>query len=154
MIRAATPADVPACAALLARTWQRAYQDFIAAADMPTVDELRERWESDGLDGASVFEVEGRVVGVLRVGTSSEEADVGALMVLYVEPAAQGAGIGGRLHDHALDALRARAFAAATLWTYSANGQARDFYAARGWRPDGAGGVWRNARALRLRRDL
>jgi GNAT superfamily N-acetyltransferase len=154
VIRAATPADAPAWAALELRAWQRAYADFIAAEDMPGVARREARWRERGPAGAYVFVVDERIVGVLRVQPSEAEDGGGELRTLYVEPAAQGAGIGGRLHDHGLDALRDAGFAEATLWTFSANAQARDFYAARGWRPDGPTGVWLGAQGLRLRRDL
>jgi GNAT superfamily N-acetyltransferase len=154
VIRPATPQDIRPCAELLVRAWHRAYGDFIAAADMPTVQERVARLEEQAVDDLDVFEQDGRVAGVVRVTKQTGEPGVGELQVLYVEPAAQGAGIGTRLHDHGLDRLRAAGCVEAMLWVWSANGHGRDFYAARGWRPDGATGTWLDTLAIRLRRPL
>jgi GNAT superfamily N-acetyltransferase len=154
VIRAATLQDLRPCAELLVRVWRHAYADFIAAADMPTVDERVVRLQEQGLAGASVFEQDGLIAGLVRVATTTDDPGVGEVQTLYVEPAAQGAGIGGRLHDHALSVLRDAGCGAAVLWVWSANGQGRDFYASRGWRPDGASGTWLGAQAIRLRREL
>jgi GNAT superfamily N-acetyltransferase len=154
VIRAATVADAPALAALEVRAWRWAYADLVDEADMPTVAERDARWRERPVDGAAVFEQDGRVVGVVQIGPRDDDPGVGALRGLYVDPAAQGAGVGGALHDHALAALRAAGFAAATLWVFAANGQAREFYAARGWVPDGARGEWAGIPELRYRREL
>lgn len=131
MIRPATADDARALAELEVRAWRWAYVDFVAEEDMITVAERVERWEGRGVDGAFVAEVDGRVVGVVQVD------DEDALRGLYVEPAAQGAGLGAELHDFALEELRRRGAEAATLWVFEANGHARGFYERRGWSADG-----------------
>ena len=55
------------------------------------------------------------------------------LYKLYVEPAFQGRGIGGRLLEHAVSALGAR-----RLWVLERNARARRFYARHGFAPTGA----------------
>jgi GNAT superfamily N-acetyltransferase len=148
VIRPATVDDAQALAALHVRAWHRAYGDFIDAADMPTVEDREEVWRRPFPGRAWVWDQGGAVVGVVGIG------DDGELSVLYVDPPAQGAGVGSALHDHALAELRAAGHARATLWIYAANGHGRDFYAARGWAPDGATGQKRGALIIRLAREL
>lgn len=128
MIRAATRADARAIAQLEVRAWRWAFGDLVADEDLPTVAEREARWSGAPLDGAAVWDQDGRVVGVVDA-----HAEAGELRGLYVDPAAQGAGIGAALHDHAVAALRG----GATLWVFAGHGQAREFFGARGWRPDG-----------------
>jgi len=148
MIRPLTPHDAPAVAALLVRAWHRAYADFIPPPDMPTLEERVEVWSRPFAGRAWVWDQDGLVVGVVGV------SDDGELRVLYVDPPAQGSGVGSALHDHALAALRADGLDRAAAWVYAANGHGRDFYAARGWEPDGATGEHRGAAILRLARTL
>jgi GNAT superfamily N-acetyltransferase len=64
--------------------------------------------------------------GVVSVGG-------GVLQTLYVLPESWGRGIGARLHDVALDRLRAAGVREARLWTLAENHRARPFYERRGW---------------------
>lgn len=148
MIRPATADDARALAELEVRAWRWAYVDFVAEEDMITVADRLERWTARGVDGAFVAEVDGRVVGVVQVD------DEGGLRGLYVEPAAQGAGLGAELHDFALEELRRRGAEAATLWVFEANGQARGFYERRGWAVDGEMRTAADAPEVRYRKDL
>ena len=61
-------------------------------------------------------------------------------MGLYVEPAAQGAGLGTTLHDLASRRAARAGFPEAVLWVFEGNGHARGFFERRGWAPDGARG--------------
>lgn len=72
---------------------------------------------------AWVAESDGRIVGVLVL-----EGD--DLDWLWVDPSAQGAGVGGALLEHATT-LRPRGLA---LWVFASNAPARGFYERRGWR--------------------
>lgn len=148
MIRPATAADARALAELEVRAWRWAYVDFVAEEDMITIADRVRRWEGENVDGAFVAEVDGRVVGVVQVD------DAGQLRGLYVEPAAQGAGLGAALHDFALAELAQRGASEATLWVFEGNGHARAFYERRGWTADGATGVAAEAPELRYRKTL
>jgi GNAT superfamily N-acetyltransferase len=128
MIRPATRADARAIAQLEVRAWRWAFADLVADGDLPTVEEREARWAGGPLDRAAVWDQDGQVVGVVDA-----DAAAGELRGLYVDPAAQGAGIGAALHDHAATALPD----GATLWVFAGHGQAREFFGARGWRPDG-----------------
>ncbi|HET6509244.1 MAG TPA: GNAT family N-acetyltransferase [Baekduia sp.] len=145
MIRQATDADAPALAELEARAWRWAYVDVVAEERMIGVEERVARWT--GQDGVFVAEAGGRVVGVVQ-------ASDGELKGLYVEPAAQGAGLGTTLYDFACERLRAAGYAEAVLWVFEGNGHARGFFERRGWAPDGERGEAAGAPELRYRQNL
>ena len=66
-----------------------------------------------------------------------DEAGLGELYAIYVDPAAQGRGIGRALMDAAVRGLATRGFREAVLWVFEANAPARGFYERMGWTPDG-----------------
>jgi GNAT superfamily N-acetyltransferase len=154
VIRPATAADARALAELEVRAWRWAYVDIVAEQEMITVEEREARWSTRSVEGAFVAEVEGWVVGVVQVGPDPDQAGVGLLRGLNVEPAAQGAGVGAALYEHAVARLRDAGFAEAVLWVFAANGHARGFYERRGWRADGATGTAAEAPELRYRHNL
>ncbi len=82
----------------------------------------------------------------------------GTVRALYVDPVAQGAGLGTLLLDGAVERLVEAGHDEATLWVFAANGLGRAFYEARGWELDPAGagqeGEGWLAPAVRYRRDL
>jgi GNAT superfamily N-acetyltransferase len=147
VIRPATDADARAIAELEARAWRWAYVDFVADEDMISVEDRVARWTGAAADGTSVAEVAGRVAGVVQ-------AVPGELRSLYVEPAAQGAGTGAALYEHARAELRAAGYAEVVLWVFEANGHARGFYERRGWVADGATRTTAGAPELRYRQNL
>ncbi|MCW2994595.1 MAG: family N-acetyltransferase [Conexibacter sp.] len=153
MIRPVVAGDARALAELEVRAWRWAYVDVVAEQDMITVESRVARWESGSLDGAFVAEVEGRVVGVVQVGPDPDDPARGLLRGLNVEPAAQGAGIGTALYEHALAELQRAGFAEVVLWVFAENGHARGFYERRGWRADGATGTTAEAPELRYRHN-
>jgi ribosomal protein S18 acetylase RimI-like enzyme len=151
VIRAATADDARAIAELLTGTWQRAYADFISVADMPDADtreaRLRERL---GAEDRWVFDLDGRIAAFAAI-----EPATGELAALYVEPAAQGAGLGDTMLRHAEAALREAGRRHAHLWVFEANGHGRAFYERRGWAldPEGRSTSWA-APAVRYRKSL
>ena len=134
MIRRATPDDAAGIAAVHVRTWRRDYTDIVDPQVLAglDVDERTEKWR-EWLDGgealAWVAEEGGRVVGFASVRDAK-------LTTLYVDPVAQGAGVGTRL------LAEAEAAGARELEVFEANGHGRHFYEARGWRDDGDSGEW------------
>lgn len=144
-------ADVAAVSGLLVRAWRWAYADIVPEEAMPTIESRELMWQARGTGCAWVAEVAGRVAGVVAIDLHEPE-----LALLYVDPAAQGAGLGAALHDHALTELRTRGHRHAHLWVLRDSGQGRDFYAHRGWRPDGDGTTGERAgvAAIRLVREL
>jgi ribosomal protein S18 acetylase RimI-like enzyme len=132
VIRRGTPADVPEIVAILIRAFRHAYPDIVdpqLLADLDP-DELAADWRAAFARRdrtVLVAEVEGRVVAYASI------RDDGDLRTLYVDPAAQGAGVGAHL---LAEAERA---GARTLEVFEANGHARAFYESRGWCDDGPG---------------
>ena len=143
-------ADAEAIAGISVRTWHHAYADFIEPRTLfeRTVEQQLPLWEqrlAPGSDGEVwVAIVAGCVAAYTAVGPSGDAdatAATGALRALYVDPPAQGAGLGALLHDHAVSRLAVLGFAASTLWCFAKNDQAREFYEQHGWvlDPSGAG---------------
>lgn len=118
LLRPAVPADVPAIAAV-----QVAAR---AAAAMPPgihpPEEVRSYLAANFATAESwVAEAAGEVVGYARFTRTW-------LNDLYVDPAHQGAGVGGAL----LELVKARHPGGFSLWVFEQNAPARAFYAARG----------------------
>jgi ribosomal protein S18 acetylase RimI-like enzyme len=59
------------------------------------------------------------------------------LYQIHVHPGAWGTGVGSRLHEAYVRALRAAGLPHGTLSVWERNTRARAFYARHGWRPDG-----------------
>jgi ribosomal protein S18 acetylase RimI-like enzyme len=130
VIRRGAADDVPAIVAILIRAFRHAYADILDPQLLAELDadELARDWRDAFERGdrtVLVAEVEGRVVGYASIRHD------GDLRTLYVDPAAQGAGVGGLLLSEAERA------GARTLEVFKANGHARAFYESRGWRDDG-----------------
>ena len=150
MIRPATEADAPSLAQVQVRGWWRTYADFIPPDKMPEHDACLGRWrEAIPGGGVRVFDQDGTVAGYAYVRGDE-------LASLYVDPPAQGAGVGTLLLADAVERLRADGHARAWLVVYADNERGRGFYERNGWQRVGdllGVGVWR-APGLRYERAL
>jgi ribosomal protein S18 acetylase RimI-like enzyme len=151
VVRTAGAADAEAVAAVEIAAWKTAYRGIVPD------------WVIDGLDleqEAAVWRGRLRQQEVVRVAVAeldespeprrlvgyvteapargADEAGLGEVWAIYVDPAAQGRGAGRALMDAAVRALANRGFAEAILWVFEANTAARGFYERMGWSPDGA----------------
>ncbi len=143
-LREATAADVDAVAALFLRCWRGSYADVLPAHVIDVFDEAgaRELWQralgapKAGTRGVVAVE-DGRIVGVVRMGRDPNEPAAGHVFSLYVDPGAQGSGVGGRLRAEAEAWFRSEGLAESTLWVFEANERARGFYDRHGWSADG-----------------
>ncbi|MDR1213250.1 MAG: anhydro-N-acetylmuramic acid kinase [Propionibacteriaceae bacterium] len=82
-----------------------------------------------------VLERAGRVAGFTLCRLDGDSGMIGSL---YVDPALQGQGCGRRLLAAAETWLKSQGATQLTLWAFAANAPGLAFYAAQGWRPDGA----------------
>jgi ribosomal protein S18 acetylase RimI-like enzyme len=144
VIRPARPDDAAALAGVQVRAWWRAYADYVQHEHLAarTVESRTGRWReilAAGETETAVAEVDGRVAGFATVGApmhAEPEPGLGELVAIYVDPPAQGAGVGTALLADAERRLRERGFDRALLAVFEANGLARAFYCAHGWREE------------------
>ncbi len=122
-----------------------------------------ERWHALHADSAVTLllaEEDGEPVGFTVSGESRDpdaSAEVGEVRTLFVAAGGWGRGTGRALIAAALDDLRARGYAEATVWSFDANERANAFYEAAGFARDGAErteDVWANLTEVRYRRAL
>jgi len=149
VLRRARSDEVDVLARLHARSWRATYGPMLSPeeAALLTVEERRLLWDralgSPGPREAvwvAEDEDDGRVIGLLLVGPSHDQAAdaaTGEIHAIHVEPGRHREGIGGRLIAAAIDYLQREGFVRATLWVIRENDEARRFYEAKGWRPDG-----------------
>jgi GNAT superfamily N-acetyltransferase len=128
VIRAATVDDAAAIASIQARAWRHAYAEIVAPDDMPSPEQQAPRFAEYIAGGGEVlvWDQDGRVAGFAAL--SGDE-----LRAIYVDPPAQGAGVGSALLQASVEVLRAAGHREAFLWTFAANGLARAFYERHGW---------------------
>jgi GNAT superfamily N-acetyltransferase len=152
LCRPAGPADVEGICAVRIRSWQEAYrgivpQDFLDELSVEAeVDRFHARSERPGfLRGQHVAEDGGTVVGWSAIGEYRAEGEppppgprCGSVNAIYVLPSHWGGGIGRALMAYSLDLLAADGLSPVLLWVLRDNAQARRFYDAYGFRPDGA----------------
>jgi DNA-binding MarR family transcriptional regulator/GNAT superfamily N-acetyltransferase len=103
--------------------WDESYEALVAeilAQFIRSFDARRER--------AWIAERDGEIVGSVFLVRQSDE--IAKLRLLYVEPAARGLGIGGRLVEECVRFARARGYATLTLWTNDVLVSARRIYQA------------------------
>ncbi|MEN3279616.1 MAG: hypothetical protein V7607_756 [Solirubrobacteraceae bacterium] len=128
MIRAATAADAGPIAAVQARAWHHAYADIVKPEDMPSAEYETPRFADHIAGGGElyVWDQDGRIAGFAAV-------DGAELHAIYVDPPAQGAGVGTALLDAAVEAFRTAGNEEAFLWTFEANGLGRAFCERHRW---------------------
>lgn len=164
-IRTAVPADAEEISRVHIATWQRAYRGQVGDAFLDglgdRIDGRSAWWRERLATGATalVTRDDERVTGFVSFGPAEPtEAALGEVYAIYVDAPYWDRGHGRALMGGALEALRARGFAAAVLWVLDTNVRARRFYERGGWAVDGGtktetiGGE--TLRELRYRRSL
>ena len=150
-IRPATVDDVDAFVSMKNEAWRWAYAGILPDEHLAslTIDAQAGWWrarlaEPEPRDTWVFVAVDGdRVVGVAGAERARDEdagPTTGELGMLYLLPDHVGHGLGRRLHDRALTALRDASYTSATLWVLEANARGRGFYEHVGWAPDGTRG--------------
>lgn len=148
-LRRAGAGDARALAEVHVHSRNHAYAEILdpRALAERTVEAQAERWDGHLAAGGTetwVADLAGRLAGFVTVGASDDrDAGPGTGMVhaLYVDPPAQGAGVGTQLLARGEARLRELGYGHATLWVFAENGLARAFYERHGWAvdPDGPG---------------
>jgi ribosomal protein S18 acetylase RimI-like enzyme len=149
LIRAAHPADARAIAAVHVATWRDAYAGLLPDEVLAGLDtgEWAQRWNRNLAAAGQgrftlVFDAGGRVEGFVSGGPSRDQFPGGEVYAIYVDPARQGRGAGGRLLTAAARHLAEAQFTEASLWVLVGNRPARGFYESQGWHSDGTEQPW------------
>ncbi|HEY4914286.1 MAG TPA: N-acetylmuramic acid 6-phosphate etherase [Candidatus Dormibacteraeota bacterium] len=142
-LRAATAEDAPAIAHVFEACWRDLYPGLVP---QPVIERVAGAglalWAGLLRPEATNWLVEvwgqpGEVSGVIRYGRDPDQIGAGHVFSLYVDPGANGRGIGTALLRHAQEWFVENGLSRATLWVFEANARARGFYATQRWRPDG-----------------
>ncbi len=127
LIRQATMADAP-------EIWRIRYAVRENTLTPGRINDIDLRREIEATGRGWVSEVDGEIVA-FAIGNARS----GNIWALFVDPAHQGRGHGGRLHDTMVEWLWSQGLE--TLWLSTGTGtRARAFYEQRGWRDRGAYG--------------
>ncbi len=152
MVRLAHLADAPILAGVEARAWRKAYAALLPEARLAELAsearlaQWRSRLRRNGRrDGRAILvAVDGQggpVLGYVSLGPADhpdlEPGFAGEVFELYVDPEAQGQGVGSELLEAAFDALRQAGFGWAVLEVLADNAPARSFYASQGLLTEG-----------------
>jgi ribosomal protein S18 acetylase RimI-like enzyme len=164
VVREAGPDDLEPIVAIFLACWRRSYASFLPEGVIGIYDDTSARalWEPtlDNADAARVTLVavraDGEVLGVVSMGADPDESACGHIYSLYVQPDAQGLGVGAGLMEASVRKFRDQRVECATLWVFEANQPARRFYRRLGWSPDGSARIEElyGAPQVRLRRTL
>lgn len=148
VIRAAVPNDAARIAEVNVRSWRTTYKGIVPKSilDGMNIERYRETWLGRIADLGQrvllVAELDGRIEGYALSGPSRDRDHglhelAGEVYAIYVDPPAQGRGLGRALLEAAASELRTAGFEPLVLWVLTANAHGRGFYQACGWRPDG-----------------
>ena len=139
-IRPATVEDAWPIAEVNVRSWQSAYRGLLPELYLRdlSVESRAARWQRVLADPANQGDILVLVEDDSVVGFTAVDRIRGELRAIYLAPERWGTGLGRRLHDTAVAALRESGHREATLWVLDTNERAQRFYAAAGWVPDGA----------------
>jgi ribosomal protein S18 acetylase RimI-like enzyme len=141
-LRSAGPGDLDEIIGVFLRCFRESYATRLP----PRVSESFDDAEARSLWATAMSRPDRRVVVALSpdppsvCGVVGFEADgpSGWVHSLYVDPAAQGLGVGRTLLDSATRRLARSGCTVARLWVFAANTPSVAFYVRQGWTPDGA----------------
>jgi ribosomal protein S18 acetylase RimI-like enzyme len=145
-IRRARANDAPALARVHVDSWRAAYRGLVPDSYLRRFTyEWREGCFHEalatGTEETYVVRRDVEIVALLTIGAARDpDLDVcrtGEIWGIYVSPDYWRKGIGRRLAEEAERILRSRGYEGAVLWVLEANQQARRFYEAMGFSPDG-----------------
>jgi ribosomal protein S18 acetylase RimI-like enzyme len=139
-VREAFPEDAQTMAAILAESWKAAYvsmvpQDYLDSLTGSKWGRLTGDMSTGKLNAFLLLE-DGVPAGAVGYAKSRDEslADWGEIQFLYVKPGFCRRGYGEKLFRAAVEALKRLGFENCFLWVLEQNKNARNFYAAMGFR--------------------
>lgn len=145
-VRAAVASDADDMGRVHVSSWRAGYRGLMPDGVLDRLDPVaRADWHRQNLDPlpagtqAFVAEVNGRVVGFIRVG-EERDGDSAEVYAIYVDPAHWGTGAGRALLDAGVTWLTGDGPRPVRLWTLDGNERARRFYERCGFVADGATG--------------
>jgi GNAT superfamily N-acetyltransferase len=141
-VRAATPDDDAATAAIEVRSWRSTYRGILpdpVLARLDIVERTRSRrrtlLDDDGVHLVAIDTTRRAVVGFCDAGPSRRSgASVGEVYTIYLEHHAKRYGLGRDMFAQVFAWLRARRMASLIVWVLEDNHHARRFYEALGGR--------------------
>jgi GNAT superfamily N-acetyltransferase len=148
-VRRATIHDARGIAEAHVAAWQVAYRGILpdAVLDGLSVEGREATWrhqlatEERGSFTLVGVDDGGGVTGFCTGATPSRDEDAtettAEITATYVHPSRWRSGVGTALLDATRHELRERGYREVTLWVLTENAPARDFYARRGFQPDG-----------------
>lgn len=145
IVRPARPADVEEVARIQLDTWRIGYERFLPPTllEQLTPELAQSSWAAaigappSPKHHVLVAQEQDWTVGFTALGPDDEDASVGTIATLLVEPRWGRRGHGSRLLAAAVDHLRGDEFTTATTWIYDRDQPSRDFFTSAGWAPDG-----------------
>jgi ribosomal protein S18 acetylase RimI-like enzyme len=144
--RRATAEDAVQLARVHIDSWRTAYQgqvpqDLLESLDVNRrADRFRESLAA-GAEESYIIEREQEILGILTIGACRDDdgdpEHTAEVWGIYLAPQHWGKGLGRYLLEEGERILWSRGYNEATLWVLASNEQAKGFYEAMGFRPDG-----------------
>jgi ribosomal protein S18 acetylase RimI-like enzyme len=142
-IRRPVGQDAAAMGRAHVRAWQAAYRGVMPNEflDGLRIEDRQRMWQrqiaSPGDEGILVSVADGSVVGFAVFGCSAEDASLGELYAINLDPDHWGLGLGRELLQTVTNHLAEAGFTELVLWVAPANDRARGLYESEGWTTDG-----------------
>ena len=160
-LRDARPDDLDGIVAVFLGCWHVTYAEALPAATVAAMTPAGARalWSrvlGEGAPGEVIVADARRADGGTAIAGVTRWSPSGWVHSLYVDPAAQGTGVGSQLLAEATRRIGLAGAATAHLWVFRDNAAGRRFYGRHGWSPDGTTRVEEEfgAPELRLTRPL
>ncbi|MED5524262.1 GNAT family N-acetyltransferase [Gallaecimonas pentaromativorans] len=138
--------DAAAIADLLVRAWQQSYRQFLPAEFLEKLNAVGRLGLVEGLlrqplSQTWLVEDDGQLLGFVNTGRSRDpdvsRRTTAELRALYLDPEMIGGGLGSKLLDKALVALREQGFVSLNLWVLENNQAGIKFWLKHGFKEDG-----------------
>ena len=139
----ATLANLGEIATLFHSCWHISYAELLSeeVRKAMNLEESKALWRpslANPEDKETVIGIsDSKIVSVFRIGRAKDDAGLGHLFSLYVDPIASGKGFGRKSLTEAIDRLSEQGFETITLWVFEANSIARNLYKGLGFEPTG-----------------